>query len=46
MWKSSKDESENGRVKAAGRRVSAIRRVKVELYKESGISSDKEETYI
>ena len=41
MCESVKEACENGRVRAVGRRVSAIRRVTVELYKESEISSDK-----
>ena len=36
-----KEAGENGKVIAVGRRVIAIRRVTVELYKESEISSDK-----
>ena len=41
MCESVKEAYENGRVRAVGRRVSAIRRVTVEMYKESEISSDK-----
>ena len=41
MRESVKEACENGRMIAVGRNVSAIRRVTVELYKESEISSDK-----
>ena len=46
MRESINEASENGRARAAGRRVSAIRRMRVELFKESDITSDKDETYI